>query len=322
MQPRLKWKIRWWFAVILLMVLGPYFYSRALSPWRAVTVHVTKGLVAPQTSSPEKTIRIVTYNIAHGRGQTGGNWDGGDTATRQKRLQDIADLLAEENPDVVVLNECDFDSTWSHHVNQAEVIAAAMNMPYRVEQRNLDFRFVYGSWRFGNVVISRFPIRKAELLDLPGYSWWETLAVGKKRGVLCWIELPDSTLIRVVATHLSHRTEDARVQGARELKFHSGDSKLPLIVAGDLNSAPRGFSDFEKDRSGHNAVEVLLKDGWLSTIPQPPADARFLTFPSHQPDQVIDWIMVSEDLRFASYHVIQSNLSDHCPVVADVVFKK
>lgn len=91
------------------------------------------------------TLRIGAYNIAHGRGTADGNWSGGDENERRGRLNAIAELITAADLDVVVLNEVDFAATWSYHVNQAAWIAEATEFPYWVEQRNLDFRFAYGS---------------------------------------------------------------------------------------------------------------------------------------------------------------------------------
>ena len=75
---------------------------------------------------------------------------GGKPSERSDRLREIADFLIEVDADVVVLNEVDFDASWSGHLNQAEFLASRAKYPYRVEQRNLDFRVLGWTWRFGN----------------------------------------------------------------------------------------------------------------------------------------------------------------------------
>jgi endonuclease/exonuclease/phosphatase family metal-dependent hydrolase len=86
-------------------------------------------------------LRIATYNIAHGRGLAESNWDGGSPADHEARLQAIAAELRAWPVDVVVLEEVDFDASWSHRVNQAEVLARAAGFPYWIEQSNYDLRF-------------------------------------------------------------------------------------------------------------------------------------------------------------------------------------
>ncbi|MEM7557881.1 MAG: hypothetical protein AAF394_02035, partial [Planctomycetota bacterium] len=106
----------------LLLLLGvllflPYVSSRILSPWRMLQVDDLSR--EPNSEAVDSQIRntnelsIACYNIAHGRGIAESNW-GNDTAkVRTQRLDEIANLLIEVDADIVVLNEVDFDSSWS-----------------------------------------------------------------------------------------------------------------------------------------------------------------------------------------------------------------
>lgn len=100
-------------AVVLVVLLGPYVWSRNLSS--SVQIQVFGSGEAQ--AAPTGMLRVACYNIAHGRGLAESNWDGGDAATRIGRLDDIAALLVKLDADVVVLNEVDFDASWSNHVN-------------------------------------------------------------------------------------------------------------------------------------------------------------------------------------------------------------
>jgi hypothetical protein len=140
------------FFALVVVAIGPYLVSRVRSPGRQIRLSTT----ATQSEVLAKTvsnIRVLSYNIAHGRGATDDNWEE-TAADKRKRIDQIAQLITTTDADVVVLNEVDFCSTWSGHQNQAEAIARATGYPYWVEQRNLDFRFIYGSWKFGNAVLA------------------------------------------------------------------------------------------------------------------------------------------------------------------------
>ncbi len=50
-----------------------------------------------------------------------------------------------------------------------------------------------------------------------------------------------------------------------------------------------------------------------------PTEAQ-LTFPADQPACVIDGIMVNATLSLTDYQVVQTDLSDHCLVSAEVTF--
>jgi endonuclease/exonuclease/phosphatase family metal-dependent hydrolase len=262
-------------------------------------------------------LRILCYNIAHGRGVAVSNWDGGDLAERIARLDQIADLLRRVDADVVVLNEVDFDSSWSYSVNQARYLAEKSSCPHWVEQRNLDFRIVIWKWRFGNAILSKYPITNAQVADLPGCSTWETVLAGKKRGVICDIQA-GNRVVRLIGTHLSHRRESLRVSSAAAILDIATGSALPTFVAGDLNSTPPGFPKSVNDPSGNNAIATFDNAERFRRSPTNESLAdNDLTFHAAEPSCVIDWILIPHDWHFLRYRVEPSQLSDHRPVHAD-----
>ena len=315
------WPKRRWLQVVIVVsavVLVPYVFGRVASPWRCLSVHATPDVGVPPTPAPGKQLRIACYNIAHGRGSAVSNWDGGDRAERIARLDEIADLLRRINADVVVLNEADLDSSWSYSVNQARYLAEKAGYPYWLEQRNLDFRVLLWTWRSGNAVLSKYPLTNAQVVDLPGYSTWETILIGEKRSVVCDVAVGDA-VIRMVGAHLSYRSEAVRARSAGVLVDLAGESALPVIVAGDLNSTPPGYPESETDPGGVNAIEVFGNCGAFQRqrLAQSPADGD-LTFHAAKPTCVIDWILIPSDWGFLQYRVELSELSDHRPVYADV----
>lgn len=310
---------KWWMritVVVLALVFVPYLVSRLTSSSRDVQVFST-ALDSAATEQPE-SLRIACFNIAHGRGLTSSNWEGGDRKTRRGRLAEIFELLDELDADIVVLNEVDFDASWSGHVNQAELLAMHSGYPYRVEQTNLDFRVLGWTWRFGNAVLSKYPITNAQLIDLPGYSAWESILVGKKRAALCEVRVGERTL-RVMAAHLSHRSESVRVQSAEMIVKLATAGNASTIVAGDLNSTPPDYPQSESDEAGRNAIVVLDESELFRREPATlPLRNELLTFPAEQPTRVIDWVLIPRAWQFVDYRAVPTTLSDHRPVVAEI----
>ena len=317
MKIRLWPKKRRYRALLLLLavLLVPYVFSRLASPWRCLTVYAMPGAGEHESSMP---LRVACYNIAHGRGVAESNWDGGDRAERIARLDQISELLREMDADVLVLNEVDFDSSWSYSLNQAQYLAEKAGYPYVVEQRDVDVRIVLWKWRFGNAVLSKYPITDAQVVDLPGYSTWETVLAGKKRSITCDISVGEQ-VVHIIGAHLSYRSESVRVRSTALFVDIATKSKFPTIVAGDLNSTPPGFPQSASDSNGNNAIETLDNSGYFRRSPDnvPFADEE-LTFHSVEPSRVIDWIMIPQNWEFLQYTVEQSQLSDHRPVVSDV----
>ena len=314
---------RRWARVLVVaaaVVLVPYLFSRIAAPTRRISVFADSDVVQ-RSAAGKETIRVACYNIAHGRGVADSNWSGGTLDERMDRLDKIGELLKRIDADVVVLNEVDFDSSWSHSVNQAEYLAKIAGYDFRVEQRNLDFRVLWWKWRFGNAILSKAPISNAYVVDFPGYKWWETLLAGKKRGVKCEVTFNGSHHV-IVGCHLSHRSESLRVQSAQFLVDDIRGGFDPLFIAGDMNSTPSGFPKHNVDKQERNAIEVFDRSGLFVRNPATaPPEETSLTFPSTNPQMVIDWILISNDYSFQDYRVLKSDLSDHLPIYADVLVK-
>ena len=286
-----------------------------MAPARSIAVFPDLD-VAPLSTAGKETIRVACYNIAHGRGIADSNWSGGTLKERMDRLDKIGELLKKIDADVVVLNEVDFDSSWSHSVNQAEYLAKVAGYPFRVEQRNLDFRLLWWKWRFGNAILSKTPISGACVINFPDYRWWETLLAGKKRAVKCEVAFNGSHHV-IVGAHLSHRSEALRVQSAQVLVNCVHRGLYPVVIAGDMNSTPAGFPNHQVDANDRNAIEVFEQSGTACRY----SDRQAMTFPSTRPQMMIDWILISNDFSFQDYQVLKSDLSDHLPAYADVLLR-
>lgn len=299
----------WWFLL-----------NRALNPLRALRVKHMELSETPQAVFTG-CLRIGTFNIAHGRGSgsPGNNWGLLAKADVLNRLRQIADLLKEESLDVVVLNEVDFDSLWSGHLNQAECIAREAGFSFWAEQHNIDMAVPFARIRYGNALLSRYPLVAAQRLPFAGHRALETLLIGKKQGLLCTVRLSEALNIKVLAVHLEHRRESTRLQAAKMIEEARKESSLPLIAAGDFNSAPVNFPFATPDSSGQTAISWLLARGAYQTLPVGDPCQDDLSFSSMSPRAVIDWILVPKGWKIISKAVINRPVSDHKAVVMEVV---
>jgi len=277
--------------------------------------------ISAKTKHTDKitTLTICTYNIAHGRGSVSSNFKGGDKETRKKRLTDIARIL--KNADIVILNEVDFKSFWSYHFNQAEFITKEASFPYWVEQRNMDAGVPFFRLCYGNVLLSRFPIVSAHEVDFPGFSFWENILIGKKKGLFCILGISEMQEIGVLAVHLEHRSEKVRVQSVKKIEQFLTTCGVPLICAGDFNSSPSGFPESERDIQGTNAINQLLDTEYFIALPLDKPEESDLTFHSENPSRVIDWIFVPKRWKIISKKLKKETFSDHRPVFLYVSFQ-
>lgn len=316
-QPSVSWLRRHSRKLILLLalaiILGPYIFSRVTASSRLVQTFSDAGEGARQWIDESNEFTIAVMNIAHGRGQAESNWTESGQP-KQERVQAIADMLKTIDADVVVLNEVDFNSTWSGHQNQAAAIAKAAGYSYRLEQRNLDFCFAYGSCVFGNAVLSRFPIGNGKYIEYPGVNKWEQFLCGKKGGAAVTIKCSPTSFFQLFPVHTEHRDEDIRVSSVEAILQSS--SQVATILAGDFNSTPTGFPGSVQGTAG-NALDKILNDGRFETRPQQTAADSEFTFSSVDPNKTIDWTFVSRHFEILEYRVVNSRpeLSDHLPIV-------
>jgi len=304
--------------VVVAAVIAAYLLRRAVSPLMAVGV--TQPASTPAPAASVTSLRVGAYNIAHGRGASFDNFGGGDRATREARLDAIAETLRLARLNVVVLNEVDFRSVWSHHTDQAEAIAERAGYAFVARQKNLDVGL--GPWglSFGNAVLSRFPIVSAESLSLPTLSTVEHIAAGSKQAMVVTLDVGGRRL-RLVPVHLEHRDERVRLASAERLIARLTDSGPPLLLVGDFNSTPSGWPLAEpvaSPQGQRTALDALLAAG-LTTAPSLSSSSSApRSFPSWAPDRRIDWVLAQAPLAVMSDAVMGGDLSDHLAVIADV----
>ncbi len=302
------------FAAALGIVVLWYPGNRIISPRNAVRVIRSNVDHLDGLGQNLSTLRIGTFNIAHGRGTASSNWQGGDEAERLARLREIAQLIKDRRLDVLVLNEVDFSAWWSGHFNQAEFIASAAGFPYRVEQRNIDAATPLFCFRFGNAVLSKYPIIEASLIEFPAYSKLESVLAGKKNGVLCKIQVGEEQTIGVAAIHLDDRSESIRIESVKRIMRRCEACDYPIFWAGDFNSSPKGFPHVELDTSGNSALSIIIEEKKWKTLPGNVPGKDEFTYPTSDPSVVIDWVLVPLDWSIISKEIPLVNLSDHLPV--------
>jgi endonuclease/exonuclease/phosphatase family metal-dependent hydrolase len=157
----------------------------------------------------------------------------------------------------------------------------------------------YAGGGYGEAVLSRLPV-----LGVTNHALPHTAGAEPRAALEVEVQLADGRRVLFVGTHLDHQRDPANrnAQAARIRELYA-DSKLPVILAGDLNAVP------ESD------VISLLASEWLWTAQSNPAP----TYPAVEPDCLIDYIMVKPagQWRVVGTRVIEEKVaSDHRPVLA------
>jgi endonuclease/exonuclease/phosphatase family metal-dependent hydrolase len=302
--------------------LAWYVVVRAISPWTAVKVIAFDIVAPPGPAGGDGEWRVATYNIANGRGGRSGEpvTGGGDRAAKTERLKQIGRLLKSESVDIVVLNEVDFSSFWSGHIDEAAIIAREAGLPWVMEQRNVDVAFPFLSIRHGNAVLSRFPISKAGRVPFPDYSTLMGMLGDKMDGSVCTVKCPDGETLRVFPVHFTLHGPALQSECVRRIRAVLKESFEPLLVMGDFNAAPPGFGGGRTAAPGGNTIQLMLDSKAFTTAPfGSPEERGHCTFPAAKPDRIIDWIFVTAPWQVAEKKILPTELSDHLPVFARLV---
>lgn len=250
-------------------------------------------------------VRLVTYNIAHGRGLAPIQ---GMTTRRRIRaiLLKISRLLAELNPDVVALQEVDENSRWAGNFNHLEFLSRFGRFEHSVFGIN-NRREGLLNLSYGNAILSRHPITE-----------WENIAfgqskVGEKGFLFAEVDV-HGRRIPIANMHLHYRSRLHRFAQVDRFLAYLHDKQrdrhhhwaFSPIVCGDLNNTQHA-SDATATLLSH------LHDYADYTLH--PREGG--TFPSPLPGRTLDFVYLPPGARKAQSHIVRSYLSDHRPVVVD-----
>jgi endonuclease/exonuclease/phosphatase family metal-dependent hydrolase len=240
---------------------------------------------------PPQILRVMQFNIHAGVSRYGG-----------VGLARIAAEIAAARPDIVGLNEVDGGTLRSGRTDEAAYLSRATGL-HAVYGPNL---LRYDGGRFGNAILSRFPIRETHNTRLPRQRHTEP------RGLLEASLRIGHRSVSFYAVHLSQGGRGAvqRVRQAEAVARVISSSGHPTIVAGDLNSRP-----------GDLPVRILRQ--YLLDAQEQGGTGAGLTVPEVGPRSRIDYILY--DNHFAalpgSTRVLLSASSDHRSVWTELVLR-
>lgn len=251
------------------------------------------------TSTTDSTLRLATWNTHHGEGPDG-----------RLDLERVARTLLDIDADVVALQEVDVEygdrSDW---VDQAAWYRRRLGV-HVAYGANIEATTAYGRVRrYGTAILSRHRLREPHNVSLSRVA-----PELEPRGLLrAEITVAGMTL-GIFNTHLqSHHppvdlANQDRLEQAREIHDMLSEYRHPFLLAGDFNAEPQA-TELEKLRTDYTDAWEIAGSGTGYT-------RRYRT--PGRTDRRIDYVFASPDLRVRRAELVESDASDHVPLVVEV----
>ena len=226
-------------------------------------------------------LKLMSYNIRNAKGMD-----------NVRNVQRIANVINNEAPDVVAVQELDSMTTRS---NQTYVLAEVAERTQMIANYAPAISFQGGKYGIG--ILSKEKPLSIQTFPLPGREEKRMLMVAEFKDYF------------FACTHLS-LTEEDRLASLEIIKNSVRTSHKPFFLAGDLNDHPK--SAF---------IKALQQDFQILT------NIKKATFPAPEPTETIDyiaaWKQQTDDFAALSTQVVEEPLaSDHRPITVTLRMAK
>lgn len=234
-----------------------------------------------------RPLRVLVYNIHAGKDASGID-----------NLERVGALVRSTRADLVLLQEVDRNTERSGDVDQLATLQQLTGL-HGVFGKALD----YQGGLYGIAILSRWPITAHDTVPLH----LTPQSVEARVALFADVAMPGGT-VTIVNTHLDHHPDDTwrRQEVARLLQAIAARERRPLLIGGDFNSTP----DSDVQATLRNAG---LKDAWTMC-----GRGDELTYPAGTPLRRIDYLFLTGAARCTEARVIDTDASDHRPVLVDV----
>lgn len=340
-------------ATIILVVLSYLLY--VVLSYHRVGDNLTLEIEgdAENIASVNTEISLLTYNIGFGAYSADYSFfmDGGEHSRALSKeavldnINGVMDVIANENCDLILLQEVDTDGTRSYHVNQKNLISEKYPRFDQVFAENYDSPyFLYpihepiGANKSGILTLSRFNINSSIRRSLPVENSFSKYFDLDRAYSVSFIKTDNGKNLVIYNVHLSAYTSDGTIADD-QLKMLSEDMQAQyekgnyIIVAGDFNKDLLGDSSkyFKRSEGEYNWAAALnnnlLPQGIksYSGTNAPSCRNAEAPFKGDGTDFVlsVDGALVSENIEVLSCETVDTSFaySDHNPVKLKFVLK-
>ncbi|NLB52100.1 MAG: hypothetical protein GX808_04085 [Syntrophomonadaceae bacterium] len=208
-------------------------------------------------------------------------------------IEGPAKLFAQIDPHIIALQEVDELRPRSNFIRQTVFLARELGMNYVFGPAT---RYPIGA--YGNALLSKFPFLSSSNHPLP--SKYERRAFLEAQILL------NGQVITVITTHLGLDSQE-RTRQLREFL-------LPLVKKQANAAVLLGDFNAPEDSKEIKMVARNLHDTFKSN-----SGLIDCTFPSSNPHVRIDYIFINSHCKCDDFYIVDSQISDHLPAVANII---
>ena len=239
------------------------------------------------------TLRLMTLNIAHGRGTSLNHQLFMKQKKLKRNLDKVAKVLLREKPDFCALQESDARTFYSNELHQSRYLAEKGDMTSCIQGRHVNgMNFIYGTALLAKKNM-KDPLSIAFDFKPPNPTKGVVIAATKYKG----------QEIDIVSLHLDFMRKKLRLAQIEALTSILKKRDRPAIIMGDFNS----------EWNDKSTVKSLCDSMNLKTWE---AEKKITTFPKLK--KRLDWILIPQEFHFSSFKVLKDKVSDHRAVLAEV----
>ena len=278
---------------------------------------------------------IVSYNLGYLSGLANNTTIATDRAFFEANQQRVISAFQAIAPDIIALQEVDFDSKRSYGVDQAKALALGLDPVYvgaiaiSWDKNYVPFPFWPLSAHFGKIlsgqaILSRYPIAENSRIVLEKVAsnpFYYNAFYLDRLAQVSQIQISDQTLV-VISVHLEAFDEPTRISQTRFVRSLAEDyaKTYPVIVLGDFNSSPNRAEETEV-----SIKEMAASEQFVSAVPEADWGKATATFPSDQPEYKLDYIWYTPStIEALKTEVVSAagEASDHLPLMMNFRLKQ
>ena len=243
------------------------------------------------------TVRVLVYNIHAGKDAAGTD-----------NLERVAEIVRHTRADIALLQEVDRGTRRSGGVDQPAVLARLTSL-HAAFGSSLD----YQGGKYGIAILSRWPIVSDTVVALPVDPPQERSGGSREPRVALRVEIasPHGSVL-AINTHLDASADDRwrrqEVRTVLALADAARGSGTHRLVGGDFNSTPESAVQDTIRRAG-------LRDAWREC-----GAGEGFTYPARGGIKRIDYLFLSERTQCLGAEVVQTEASDHRPLLVLIRF--